>query len=149
MLGLPERALGGPPAPDAPFALPRLDVCASAGPGADAGGEAVLGIDSVDPALARALRLRPGRAGLIAVAGDSMEPELHDGDQLVVNLDEREPGPRGQVFVVRIEGALLVKRVRTGRGGPIASSDNPAAPALPPGEVEVVGRVVWRMGAPR
>ena len=47
------------------------------------------------------------------------------------------------------EGALLVKRVRTGTGGPIASSDNPAAPALPPGEVEVVGRVVWRMGAPR
>ena len=61
----------------------------------------------------------------------------------------REPGPRGQVYVVRIEGALLVKRVRRGAGGLIASSDNPQAPALPPGEVEVVGRVVWRMGAPR
>lgn len=149
MLGLTQAALGGPADRDAPFALPRLDVQASAGPGAYSDGELVLGVDAVDARLARALRLRPGKAGLITVRGDSMEPGLLDGDQLIVDTDDRAPGASARVFVIRVDGAVMVKRV--GRTGErlIAESDNPLAAPMPDGEVEVVGRVVWRMGAPR
>ncbi|WP_375426831.1 helix-turn-helix transcriptional regulator [uncultured Sphingomonas sp.] len=152
MLGVSEAALGGPadgPVDgDASFALPRLDIEASAGPGAYNDGELVLGIDGVDGKLARALRLRPGKAGLITVRGDSMEPGLLDGDQLIVDLTDRAPAATARVYVIRIEGAIMVKRVGAGEGRLTAVSDNPAA-TVPVGEIEVVGRVVWRMGAPR
>ncbi|WP_375403769.1 helix-turn-helix transcriptional regulator [uncultured Sphingomonas sp.] len=149
MLGVSEAALGGPTDGDAPFALPRIDVEASAGPGAYSDGELVLGIDGVDARLARALRLRPGKAGLITVRGTSMEPGLLDGDQLIVDLADRTPAASPRVYVIRIEGAVMVKRVSAGEGRLTAVSDNAAASAVPDGEVEVVGRVVWRMGAPR
>ena len=149
MLGLSEASLGGPPEGDAPFALPRLDVEASAGPGAYSDGELVLGIDGVDARLARALRLRPGAAGLITVRGDSMEPALYDGDQLIVDTADRTPTVSPRVYVIRIEGAVMVKRVGRGEGRLNVVSDNPAAAPVPDGEVKVVGRVVWRMGAPR
>lgn len=149
MLGLSEEALGGPPGPEPAFSLPRLDVEASAGPGAYADSDLVLGIDAVDPRLARALRLRPGQAGLITVRGDSMEPQLNDGDQLIVDTSDRRPAASARVYVIRVDGALMVKRVSAGRTGLVAASDNVAAPPVPEGEIEVVGRAVWRMGAPR
>lgn len=149
MLGVSEAALGGPADGDVPFALPRLDVEASAGPGAYSDGEPVLGIDGVDARLARALRLRPGKAGLITVRGDSMEPGLLDGDQLIVDTADRTPSATPRVYVIRVDGAVMVKRVRAGEAGLIAVSDNAAAAPVPDGEIEMVGRVVWRMGAPR
>lgn len=149
VLALPEQALGGPAGPEPPFPLPRLDVQASAGPGAYAESDLVLGVDAVDPRLARALRLRPGSAGLITVRGDSMEPQLNDGDQLIVDTSDRRPAASGRVYVIRVDGALMVKRVRAGRGRLEATSDNPDAPSVPDAPIEVVGRAVWRMGAPR
>lgn len=149
MLDLPEQALGGPPSPEAEFPLPRLDIQASAGPGAYADSDLVLGVDAVDARLARALKLQPGRAGLITVRGDSMEPQLNEGDQLIVDTADQRPSRLGRVYVIRIEGALLVKRVRAGKEGLVAVSDNPEAEPVPAGEIEVIGRVAWRMGAPR
>lgn len=149
MLELTEEALGGPPAPEPDFALPRLDVQASAGPGAYADSELVLGVDAIDPGLARALKLKRGAAGLITVRGDSMEPQLNEGDQLIVDTADRRPGRTGRLYVIRVDGALMVKRVRAEAGGLVATSDNPAADPVPDGDIEVVGRVAWRMGAPR
>lgn len=148
MLGLTDEALGGPPGRGPPFALPRLDVEASAGPGSAVEAEVLLGIDALDQRLAHALRLREGQAGLITVRGDSMAPQLHDGDALIVDTSDRSPGSVGRVYVIRIDGAVFVKRVRSDGGRLVATSDNEAAPPLPEGEVDVIGRVVWRMGAP-
>ena len=50
--------------------------------------------------------------------------------------------------MIRIEGALMVKRVARLGNRLIASSDNPAAELVPEGPIEVIGRVVWRMGRP-
>jgi phage repressor protein C with HTH and peptisase S24 domain len=86
---------------------------------------------------------------MVTVQGDSMEPQLNDGDQLIVDAAERSPGAVGRLYVIRVDGALMVKRVRLEDGQPFAASDNPLAAPVPDGEVEVVGRVVWRMGAPR
>lgn len=146
--GVSEAALGGPPE-RAGWRVPRLDVAASAGPGALNEADAVLGAEVIAPELARSLRLRDGRASIIQVRGDSMAPGLMAGDQLVVDEAATVPDPRGGIYVVRIEGVLLVKRVRRSGRALIVLSDNPDASPVGPGVVEVVGRVVWQMRAPR
>ncbi|SFP33587.1 S24 family peptidase [Sphingomonas rubra] len=143
-----EEVLGGPPAPPAAIRVPRLDVAASAGPGALVDAEVELGADMLDPGLARRLGLKAGAVAIIRVRGDSMEPGLMDGDHILVDTARRSPGAAGGVFVVRIDGALMVKRVRRSGGTLVARSDNPAASPVPNAPVEVVGRVVWAMRAP-
>ena len=146
--GVAESTLGAIARPAA-FRLPRLDVAASAGPGALVDSEIVLGTDAIDPGLARRLGLREGQAAIIRVRGESMAPGLLDGDHIVVDTADRRPGARGGVFVIRIDSAMMVKRVVQGAEGLVVSSDNPAAGAVPAGAVTIVGRVVWQMRVPR
>ena len=76
-----------------------------------------------------------------------MEPFLRVGDRVVVNLS---PQPfRDGIHLVRLEGALLVKRVAAQGGGrlPLLSQNL----SYPPIEglvedVEIGGRVVWKSG---
>lgn len=147
--GVDEAVLGGPPAPPPPIRVPRLDVAASAGPGAVVDADVELGADMLDAALARKLGLRAGAVAIIRVRGDSMEPGLADGDHILVDTSARTPAGDGGVFVVRIDGALMVKRVQRTRTRLVVTSDNPAAGPVPDGAVEMVGRVVWMMRAPR
>ncbi|MEG3165710.1 S24 family peptidase [Sphingomonas sp. PB2P19] len=146
--GVAETMLGAAETPG-PFRLPRLDVAASAGPGALVDGEITLGTDSIDPALAQRLGLKAGQAAVIRVRGDSMAPGLLDGDHIVVDTADRQPGKRGGVFVIRIDAATMVKRVAMGARGLVVTSDNPDAAAVPPGEIAIIGRVVWQMREPR
>ncbi|HVF94704.1 MAG TPA: S24 family peptidase [Sphingomonas sp.] len=146
--GIDEVLLGAEPGRRA-FSLPRLDVAVSAGAGAFVDGDVVLGAEAIDPALAQRLGLRDGLAAIVRVRGNSMEPGLVDGDLIVVDRARRSPGARGEVFVIRVDGTIMVKRVARGAGRPVATSDNPAAPEVPAGPIEVIGRVVWLMRAPR
>lgn len=147
--GVLEEELGGPPTAPAAWRVPRLDVAASAGPGALVDAELEVGADMIDPALAKRLRLAPGASAMIRARGDSMEPGLLDGDHLLVDTARVQADDRGGVFVVRIDGALMVKRVRRARGRLFVTSDNPAAAPVPSGAVQVIGRVVWVMREPR
>ena len=148
VLGVAESVLGGEAEP-AQFRLPRVDVAASAGPGSFADSELTIGTESLSPALAQQLRLREGQAGVIRARGRSMEPALCDGDHLVVDLSARVPGKTPAIYVIRIDGAVMVKRVARLGTRLCATSDNPAADPVPRGAIEVIGRVVWRMGAPQ
>ena len=147
--GVDEGLLGAPPAAVAASPLvpvPRLAVAASAGPGALVGEEAALGALGFDPAWLKARGWRAERLSILTAEGDSMQPVLHDGDTL---LCEAVAGGRWRegIHVLRMDGALLVKRVAPGPGGTLAvTSDNPAAarwPACPLEEVELIARVVW------
>jgi phage repressor protein C with HTH and peptisase S24 domain len=146
--GVDEAILGAEAGPRS-FAVPRLDVAASAGGGAYVDGEVLLGTEMIDPALAARLRLREGKAGVIRVRGSSMEPGLLDGDMIVVDLARRVPGMRGEPFVIQVDGVTMVKRVRADVEGLAASSDNPDAPPIPDGSIAVIGKVVWMMREPR
>ena len=146
-LGVDEGALGAE-GTRAGFVVPRLDVTASAGPGAFADSEIVTGADVIDPALARRLGLVAGQAGIIRVRGNSMEPGLVDGDLIVVDLASRTPAARSAIYVIRIDGATMVKRVVDGPAGITATSDNPTAAAVT-GSIDVIGKVVWLMREPR
>lgn len=128
--------------------LPRLDVAASAGPGALGGGEeGEIGAVRFSARWLRAQGLDPTMLSAIRVTGDSMEPLLRDGDEILV---DRSPSlPRDGIHVVRIDDMLMVKRIQTGRPGRVVlESENPAYRPieLAPAEVEIVGRVVWKSG---
>lgn len=146
--GVAETALGAEPARGAGWRVPRLDVAASAGPGAVVGDEAVLGLDVVPLELARSLGLREGAASILRVAGDSMTPGLMDGDRLLIDTDSRAPDAKGGVYVIRVDGVLLVKRVKRVARKLRATSDNPDAPPVPDLPIAVVGRAVWQMRKP-
>ena len=142
--GVEEAALGGPPARGG-WRAPRLNVAASAGPGALNEDELALSAATIPPELQRSLALQPGKASVIRVRGDSMAPGLLDGDDLLVDEAKRTPDARGGVFVLLLDGELFVKRVRKGRRGLEVTSDNPDAAPVGPREPEVVGQVVWQM----
>lgn len=139
MLGGPARAAAAPM-----VAVRRLDVAASAGPGALPGDDPVAGIARFDAGFLDRLGVRRSGLSLLRAEGDSMAPLIEHGDEMLIDENDRRAG--AGVFVLRLDGVLLVKRVaREGRLYRI-TSDNPAAPAIPlqsPGTVRIVGRVVW------
>jgi hypothetical protein len=127
--------------------VPRLSLGASAGVGTLAADEQPIGSFRYAARWLRGQGLDPAMLSAIAVIGDSMESTLRDGDEILVDRAPR--GLRDGIHVVRVEDALLVKRLDTGRSGSIALiSDNPAYRVvdLPPAEVTVIGRVVWKSG---
>jgi len=127
--------------------VPRLPLGASAGPGALASEEAPFDSFRFSRRWLREHGLDPRMLSAIVVAGDSMEPDLRDGDEILV---DRAPRPfRDGIHVVRMGEALHVKRVQAGRPGRLTLiSANAAYPPLEvaAGEVEVIGRVVWKGG---
>jgi phage repressor protein C with HTH and peptisase S24 domain len=152
--GIDESELGAPEeissamvaAPDW-VDVPRLSLDASAGPGSLAGEEAPIGAFRFSARWLRGQGLDPARLSAIAVAGDSMEPLLRDGDEILVDTAPRPL--RDGIYVARLDDALLVKRIALGRGGTVSLiSANPAYPPIeaPRDELEVIGRVVWKSG---
>ena len=125
--------------------VPRLSIGASAGPGALPDGEDVFGTIRFSPRWLRSMGLRPEMLSAIVVSGDSMEPVLRDGDEILVDRDWRPL--RDGIHVVRLDDTVLVKRLEAGRAGRIALlSDNPAYRPIECDlqEIEVIGRVVWK-----
>ncbi|NBC35741.1 transcriptional regulator [Novosphingobium sp. FSY-8] len=129
------------------FDVPRLELGASAGPGAFAVGEQAIGALRFAASWLRGQGFDPAMLTAIAVTGDSMEPTLRDGDEILV---DRTPRPmRDGIHVVRVGDGLLVKRLDLAQPGRIGLiSDNPAYRPLdlPREEVAIIGRVVWKGG---
>ncbi|MDL2315473.1 XRE family transcriptional regulator [Desulfovibrio sp. OttesenSCG-928-A18] len=60
---------------------------------------------------------------IFAVSGDSMEPTLSDGDLIMIN--ERDTAvTTGQIYLLRIDDELMVKRLETRPGTIVIRSDN-------------------------
>lgn len=113
-------------APSATVSLPRFTVQASAGAGALVQSEEI--VDRFVVSRDWLARYVPAgaRAGVIEARGDSMEPTIRDGDILLVNFDiDRTAVDGGGVFVITVDGALLVKRLQaTVDGAILILSDN-------------------------
>ncbi|HEY5721549.1 MAG TPA: S24 family peptidase [Allosphingosinicella sp.] len=147
-----ESLLGGPP-PEPPqeaglVAIRRLDVGASAGPGALDSEEGARGSMAFDPSWLRRLGVaEPARLSLIRVEGDSMAPTLSDGDEILVDGGDSASRLRDGIYVLRIDHALVVKRIALGPGKRVSiRSDNEAYPGWPDCDlstVHPVGRVIW------
>ena len=126
--------------------VPRLPLGASAGPGALAGGELPVGQLRFSARWLKAHGLDAAMLSAIEVEGDSMDPTLRDGDEILV---DRTPRPlRAGIHVLRLDDVLLVKRVERAGDAVRLISDNRAYPEIEraAGEVEILGRVVWKGG---
>lgn len=96
------------------------------------------------------LRADPSDLYLIKVDGESMEPVLRSGDVILVNHQDNS-AQRDGIYVMRIDDALLVKRLQPLPDGRLrASSDNPAyepfdieRERMGDNAVSIIGRVVW------
>ena len=150
--GVPEAELGAPgrgfPRGSAEefLAVPRLPLDASAGPGAVGSEEISLDSFRFSRRWLREMGLEGADLSAIRVEGDSMEPVLRSGDEIFVDRNKRA----GEgIHVVRIGDALHVKQVQASAPDRIKLvSANEAYPPieLARGEVEVIGRVVWKGG---
>lgn len=151
--GVAESVLGGPadatPSGDALRPIARLAVEASAGPGALDPRDAVHGAIAFDPAYLRRLTGGTGAAlSLITVDGESMAPTLNDGDDILVDRNDTAERLRDGIYVLRVDEALLVKRLAIDpvSGGLLIRSDNADYPewtARAVDQLSIVGRVVW------
>lgn len=94
-------------------------------------------IRSITPAPLTAL-------GIVLVHGDSMNPLLFNGDMVMV--DTTQKSPRDGVFVLRLMGELMVKRITIGPATVDISSDNKAHKSyddVDESNLNIVGRVIW------
>lgn len=127
--------------------IPRRAVDVSAGPGAHAAGENAFDSFRFSRRWLREQGFDSRYLSALRVMGDSMEPLLRDGDEVLV---DEQPRPfRDGVHVVRLDERLLVKRVASQGGGRYSLlSQNLAYPpiAVSGDEIEIIGRVVWKSG---
>ncbi len=151
--GISETLLGGPP-PDAANAadlvsVKRHPVAVSAGPGAIVTEELGKPYFAFDKRWLKALTPSPqSKLSAVRVEGDSMSPTLNPGDDILVDLGDSADRLRDGIYVLRIDDALVVKRLAL---NPIArrvtvQSDNPAYPDWPDcslAEINCIGRVIW------
>lgn len=150
---VPESLLGGPPQsePQGNGLVPvtRVMVRASAGPGALADGERGHAYFAFDDRWLRALTGSGAELlSIIRVEGDSMAPTLNDGDDILIDRAECDEALRDGIYVLRVEDALLVKRLAIHPLGKrvTVQSDNPAYPDWPDcglEDVHCIGRVIW------
>ena len=149
---VPESVLGGPEEEARFFGMVKvnaLPVRASAGPGAIPGDERSRAFFAFDERwLKRLTQASVDDLSLISVEGDSMMPTLTHGDDILVDRSDGPPHLRDGIYVLRIDDALMVKRLAM---HPITrrvtvQSDNPAFadwPDCDPKDIDVIGRVIW------
>ncbi len=127
--------------------VPRLSLEASAGPGAIGAAEMPFDTFRFSRRWLREQGLDPNMLSAIRVLGDSMDPVLRDGDEILV---DRTPRPfREGVHVVRLGEALHVKLLQAVPPHQLRLiSKNPAYEPVEVAmtDVDVLGRVVWKGG---
>jgi phage repressor protein C with HTH and peptisase S24 domain len=151
--GVADEMLGGPPreletGEASLVAIPRLEVGASAGAGSLAADERAGSYLGFDPKWLRRLGADPRKLSIIRVEGDSMIPTLADGDEILVDGSEGAERLRDGIYVLRLDDALIVKRLALNPASRKLSikSDNQAYPSWPDCDlksIDIIGRVVW------
>ena len=150
--GISESLLGGPPdtADDGSLvAVTRSPVRAAAGAGSIPSSEAGRPYFGFEERWLKALTASPpGDLSIIRVEGDSMFPTLKSGDDILVDRGDTIERLREGIYVLRIDDALVVKRIALHPMGRrvTVQSDNPAYPDWPDcglDEINCIGRVIW------
>ncbi|MBB4640917.1 S24 family peptidase [Rhizorhapis suberifaciens] len=155
--GVDEHLLGGPEEAPARISnrgaknlvlVPQYDLGASAGAGSLDQSERPAGRMAFDEKWIRELGASPTGLSMIRVDGDSMAPTLSHGDDILVDRLDGFPQLRDGIYVLRLDDALMVKRVAIGpvKGRFSVLSDNPHYPDwedIDPALVNVIGRVLW------
>ena len=127
----------------------RHPVTVSASPGALVSEELRKPYFAFDERWLKALTAsRPSKLSIVRVEGDSMAPTLNADDEVLVDLGDCEGRLGDGIYVLRIDDAVVVKRLAlnpTGRRVTV-QSDNPAYPDWPDcsfDQINCIGRVIW------
>lgn len=143
------------PAPGDDVLISRYDARAAAGLGViENAGYPVEKVLFSGDFVRNKLRRKPEDLALIECCGDSMEPALLDGDELLVDTSATTLR-HGAIYILRVGEALLAKRVQPRLDGSVMIlSDNPRYPpeVITPSDatpLDVVGEVLWRSGTLR
>lgn len=129
--------------------VPRYDIQASAGPGSLADEELIVDYMAFQETWVRRIGADPRHLALITAVGDSMEPTIRAGDLLLVDTGVTRFRDDA-IYVVSINGSLMVKRIQRFFGGAVSiKSDNEQAYVdqtlnrEEAEEIHVAGRVRW------
>ena len=150
-LGIDETILGATPtAHDSRLvSVPVLHVEASAGFGAVAESEDRTRCFGFDKNWLKKLTgARRDRLSIVCVRGDSMEPTLCNGDEVLVDASDAAQRIRDGIYVLKMDRMLVVKRIAVKPGSLVISvkSDNTAYPSwddIDRTDLEIIGRVIW------
>lgn len=127
--------------------IPQLQIGASAGPGSLADDDGIAGSMGFGPEWLKQLNADPAKLSLIRVDGDSMDPTLCDGDDIMVDHGAADLPLRDGIYVLRLDDVLLVKRLAVRPGGRLSiRSDNSQYPDwedVAATETTIIGRVIW------
>lgn len=116
--------------------LPLYDVRAAAGHGALAEDRPAAEHRAFSRAwLSREVGLPPARLKLITVAGDSMVPDLHDGEEVMIDSGDLEVLREG-IYVFHLDGHIYVKRLALQGDRLMIISTNPSG--RPPEELSLL-----------
>lgn len=144
---MPER-VGN--ANDTEFALlPRYSVAASAGSGLIALEEQEIERIAFRRDWLHEMGIDAREAGLVTASGDSMDPTIPDGAMMLVVRRHGEPIRSGFIYVLVLDGEVLVKRIMRNVDGTFdLISDNPLYPVQKVRQVDldglhIAGRVFW------
>ncbi|MFU2209851.1 LexA family transcriptional regulator [Solidesulfovibrio sp. C21] len=146
--GRPARAVArSGEADDGPYVgVPKVRARLSAGGGSfETRGE----VEVVLPFRRDWLRRKGNVSGMVLmdVVGNSMEPDIHHGDTVLIDQGQTSIVAHG-VYAVGVEDTVLVKRVEKRPGALVLLSDNrDYAPIVLSGDeldaLRVIGRVLW------
>jgi phage repressor protein C with HTH and peptisase S24 domain len=150
--GVPESVLGGPPerrSDSRLVSVSRHPITVSAGAGAIVSAEVGRPYFAFDDRWLKALTAtKTDKLSIVRVEGDSMAPTLNAGDDILVDLGDCGERLRDGIYVLRVDDALLVKRLAINPLGRrvTVQSDNPSYPDWPDcelSEINCIGRVIW------
>lgn len=128
--------------------LPVYDVSASAGNGMAVHSEHIIHHAAFRRDWLKHITDAPAdKLAVINVAGDSMEPTLHHGDTVLVDMTQKYPRADG-IYCITNDGELMVKRLQVDFATRTITilSDNiryPAQSGIIPDRMQIVGRVIW------
>lgn len=152
-IGPPRTEPPEPPvvelAGDAFTPIPRVDAEASAGPGALNDHPEVIGAMAFRSDWLSARGIRPAKALLVTVTGDSMSPHIAPGDLVLIDRARTQVQNGSPYIFTDTDGATKLKRLhKLDRRTLAIASDNPDYPTeLRHGEdaarIIVIGQVIW------
>ena len=130
--------------------IPRFDIQASAGLGSAIGVEDETGHYGFKREWLERRGLNQNSLSVISVAGNSMEPDLYDGDLVLLDHASTDLA-ESNIYAVRFSDALYVKRIQHQPGDKVLliskNKDYPPIEIAHPvaDGVEVIGRIVASM----
>ncbi len=135
------------------YVIPRYDIKASAGFGAEVVEEEVVAYIALSGTWLRSIlgRINATDLAIINASGDSMEPTINDHNTIVIDTSQRTIKD-GRIYVINVDGNVLVKRIQIRTDGYLLiKSDNPHydTEMLAPSELQrlrIIGKVVWQGG---